>query len=72
MNEFAQNNSMLIIAVLAIVAAIAVVLTGHATDGGNLLTVLYTVIAASTGGHLANVVPGASTSGKSQPEKPAQ
>lgn len=56
--SFADRNSMMILASLAIVAGLLLVITGHSTDGSNFLTVLYTIIAAAAGGHLATPYPG--------------
>ena len=52
--NFARDNAMLIFAALATLAALTVVLTGHATDGASLLAVLFTVIGGAGGGHIAS------------------
>lgn len=55
-----KDNPLLVIVVMAIVAALVVVVTGHAVDGSNLLTALFGLMALAGGGHLANLTPGAS------------
>ncbi len=54
-----KDNILLVFAIAALIAAVIVIMTGHATDGAALLGVLYTVIGGATGGHLMAQTPGA-------------
>jgi hypothetical protein len=49
-----KANPLLVVIVLAIIAAVAIIVTGHAADGAGLLATLFTVIGLAGGGHLAN------------------
>ena len=48
-----KDNPLLIIVVMAILAVLTIVLTGHAVDGKDALSSLYTLIALASAGHLA-------------------
>ena len=49
-----RENPLLVVIVLAMAMSLAIVLTGHSGDGGNLLAVLYAVIGLAGGGHLVS------------------
>ena len=46
-----KENPLLVLIVLAIVASVIVVLTGHSSDGAGLLAALFTVIGLAGGAH---------------------
>ena len=46
-----EDNVLPIIAIVAILIAFAIIATGHAVDGAQFLSVLYTVIGGLTGAH---------------------
>lgn len=54
-----QQSPILVVLVLAVVASVIIVVSGHATDGASLLTCLFTLIGGLSGGHLAALIPGA-------------
>jgi hypothetical protein len=74
-----KDNPLLVVIVLAVLAAITVVLSGHAVDGAQLLTALFGLMALAGGGHLANmpdktgdVSPNAPPPSGGQPATPTQ
>ena len=52
-----KDNPLLVLIVLAIVAAVIVVLSGHSNDGAGLLSALFVVIGLSGGAHAMQADP---------------
>ena len=52
--KLVSDNPLLLVLILAVIAAVIVVVSGHAVDGSGLLTALFTIMGLAGGLHANN------------------